>query len=67
VQHAVEVTDRLEGLIGPVAGTLLGWLPAEAPPQYAAGATWRTLLIAHGPGKGQSVTLREIDEVRVAI
>jgi len=64
----VEVSDRYDGMIGPAAGTLVGYRPATTPPNYRdGGAPWRTLLLAQGPGRGEPATVREVDHIRIAL
>lgn len=65
--HRVEVTDRYDGMIGPAAGTLVGYRPAETPAGYNVGMLWRQLLLGQGPGKGESPVVREIDTIRLAL
>ncbi|MGU3409144.1 hypothetical protein ACLBWP_03470 [Microbacterium sp. M1A1_1b] len=63
----LEVMDRYDGMVGPAAGTLVGYRPAETPHGYnPGGAPWRTLLLAQGPGKGEMATVREVDNVKIA-
>lgn len=62
----IEVRDRYDGMVGPAAGTLVGYRPSENPPGYMPGGSpWRMLLLAQGPGKGEAPVVREVDLVRV--
>lgn len=64
----IEVSDRYGGMVGPAAGTLVGYRPAETPQGYMEGGSpWRTLLLAQGPGKGEAATVREVDHLRIVI
>jgi len=63
----IEVTDRYDGMVGPAAGTLVGYRPAPTPKHYVEGPTWRQLLIAQGPGKGEAPTVREVDTVKLVL
>lgn len=63
----IEVRDRYDGMVGPAAGTLVGYRPSEQPPSYMQGGSpWRMLLLAQGPGKGEAPVVREVDVVRLA-
>ena len=63
----IEVTDRYDGMVGPAAGTLVGYRPAQTPSGYNEGATWRQLLIAQGPGRGEAPVIREVDTVKLVL
>lgn len=64
----IEVTDRYDGMVGPAAGTLVGYRPSEPPQGYLpGGAPWRKLLLAQGPGRGEAPIVREADTVRIAV